>query len=118
LDEEEIMTKEESELLLLFVDDGATNDKKEFVATADMPKEITEDWHNLWNDKNRLTIRLIKLLRSTNFDFDSKSMGLQILRNVATYEVSSLARFSHLFHSVSFVDVFLVKTMCRMNPRE
>jgi hypothetical protein len=88
LDEEEIMTKEETELLLLFQDDGATYENGDKIATADMPKELTEDWHKYWNEKNRLTIRLIRLLRSTCFDFDSKSMGLQILRNLALYKVS------------------------------
>jgi hypothetical protein len=91
LDEEEIMTNEELELLLLFSDDGATDEKGDAVATADTPKELTEDWHQRWNEKNGLTIRLIRLLKSTNFDFDSKSMGLQILRNLALHEVRKLA---------------------------
>eukprot|EP00299_Pterocystis_sp_00344_P018690 c9323_g1_i2.p2 GENE.c9323_g1_i2~~c9323_g1_i2.p2 ORF type:complete len:102 (-),score=27.13 c9323_g1_i2:791-1096(-) len=71
----------------LFMDDGIIDDKGMKMETANLPKQLSEDWHSKWNPNNRLTIHLIELLRSHHLNTATKRIGLQILRNLALHEV-------------------------------
>jgi hypothetical protein len=88
-DEHHHMTPEEEHLMGLFMDDGATDEGEE-VKTNDLPKDLFEDFLPKWHANNRLTIDLMRLLRTTYLDMESKEIGLQVIKHLAMYEVGGL----------------------------